>query len=219
MTYRGAARDLAQRSVDRGDHTRWFEEFYQPAQARPEVVPWSDKRANPHLVSWAEENDVSGVGRRALVVGCGYGDDTEWLAGRGFEALAFDVSPTAVSVARRRFPDSFVDYRVADALNLPDEWRHAFDLVLEAYTLQVLLGEPRAVAVRQIAATVKDRLLLVARGRDKDDDPGQMPWPLTRSDLLPIRQSRPDLVEVSFEDYIDDEIPPVRRFRVEYREA
>jgi hypothetical protein len=178
-----------------------------------------DKRANPHLVSWAENNNISGGGRRALVVGCSYGDDAEWLAGPGFELLALDVSPTAVSAARLRFPDSIVHYQVVDALNLPDEWRRAFDLVFEAYTPQVLLGETRAAAVREIAGTVKDRLLIVARGRDEDDDIGQMPWPLTLSDLLPIRQARPDLVEFSFEDYTDDEIPPVRRFRAEYRVA
>lgn len=42
-----------------------------------------------------------------------------------------------------------------------------------------------------------------------------MPWPLTRSELT----HRPDcgLEQATFEDYIDDEDPPVRRFRVEYR--
>jgi 2-polyprenyl-3-methyl-5-hydroxy-6-metoxy-1,4-benzoquinol methylase len=217
MTDRSVARELARRSVDSGDPVGWFEELYRLAETSPEVLPWSDMRANSKLVTWTEDNNISGPGRRALVVGCGYGDDAEWLASLGFEVLAFDISPTAISVARRRFPDSLVDYRVADVLNLPDEWRRAFDLVFEAYTLQVLPGEPRAVAARQIAATVKDALIIVARGRDEDDDPGTMPWPLTWRDLLPVCQSRPDLVEVSFEEYVDDEIPPVRRFMVEYR--
>jgi len=217
MTDRSVARDLANRSVGRGDPTGWFEELYRLAETRPEVIPWADEKVNPHLVTWAERNGIEGRGRRALVVGCGYGDDAEWLANRGFRVLAFDVSPTAISAARRRFPDSRVDYREADVLGLPNEWIRAFDLVFEAYTLQVLPREPRAVAARQIAATAKDTLLIVARGRDEDDDPGQMPWPLTRRDLLPIRKQRPDLIQVSFEDYMDDETPPVRRFRVEYR--
>jgi SAM-dependent methyltransferase len=145
------------------------------------------------LVTWTKDNDVSGQGRRALVVGCGYGDDAEWLADLGFEVLALDISPTANSAARRRFPDSAVDYRMADALKLPDEWRKTFDLVFEAYTLQVLLGESRAVAARQIAATVKDVLVVVSRVRDEGDDPGKMPWPLTRGGPAPDRsvQARP----------------------------
>ena len=34
-----------------------------------------------------------------------------------------------------------------------------------------------------IASAVKDTLLVVARGRDEEEDPGRMPWPLTRRDL------------------------------------
>jgi SAM-dependent methyltransferase len=219
MTDRSAARKLAKRAIERGDPTGWFEELYRLAETSPEVVPWSDMRANAHLVTWAERRDVPGQGRRALVVGCGYGDDAEWLVGLGFRVLAFDISPTAIAAARRRFPESRVDYQVADVLNLPRDWLHAFDFVFEAYTLQVLPRELRAVAARQIAATVKDTLLVIARGRDEDDDPGQMPWPLTREDLLPILRRRPDLVQASFEDYMDDETPSVRRFRVEYRRS
>jgi hypothetical protein len=42
-----------------------------------------------------------------------------------------------------------------------------------------------------------------------------MPWPLTKEELTDFL--RLGLREVSFEDYLDDEVPPVRRFRVEYR--
>jgi hypothetical protein len=31
--------------------------------------------------------------------------------------------------------------------------------------------------------------------------------------------ARPDLVRSTFEDFMDDEVPPVRRFRVEYRRS
>jgi len=42
-----------------------------------------------------------------------------------------------------------------------------------------------------------------------------MPWPLTVSDLEPFAQSGLELI--SFEDFFDQEEPPVRRFRVQYR--
>jgi hypothetical protein len=42
-----------------------------------------------------------------------------------------------------------------------------------------------------------------------------MPWPLTKDELTDFL--RFGLKEVSFEDYVDDEEPPVRRFRVAYR--
>ena len=57
-------------------------------------------------------------------------------------------------------------------------------------------------------------MLLITRGRESGDDPGQMPWPLMRSELGRFREC--GLRESRFEDYVDDEHPPVRRFRVEY---
>jgi hypothetical protein len=67
---------------------------------------------NPSLVVWLGAHAVSG---RSLKVGAGLGDDAEELARRGLAVTAFDVAPTAIERARRRFPESGVDYVVADA--------------------------------------------------------------------------------------------------------
>ena len=184
----------------------------------PRVISWSDTKVNPHLASWAEKKDsFSGENCRALVVGCGYGYDAEWLAGRGFNVTAFDISKTAISSARKRFPGSPVNYQVADVRELPKAWEKAFDFVFEAYTLQVLQGEARKLATKGIASAVRKTLLMICRGRDEEEDRGMMPWPLTRQDLFEIVLARPDLVQTSFQDFMDkEEDPPVRRFRVEY---
>ncbi len=58
-------------------------------------------------------------------------------------------------------------------------------------------------------------LLVITRGRGPNESEGKMPWPLTREELALFRTH--DLIETSFEDYIDHEEPPVRRFRVTYR--
>jgi hypothetical protein len=58
-------------------------------------------------------------------------------------------------------------------------------------------------------------LLVIARGREPSDPPGTMPWPLVRAELDGFR--RAGLEETSFEDFMDAESPPVRRFRVHYR--
>ena len=217
MIDRSVALELAKQSIGRGDPTGWFEELYIMAEVHPNIVPWADRRPNPHLVSWAESIELSGNGRSALVVGCGYGDDAEWLSKIGFEVVAFDVSRTAIAAARRRFPKSRVQYVVADVLNLPDEWRGAFDFVLEAYTLQVLLGESRAAAARMIASTVKDTLLVIARARNEGEEVSKMPWPLTMEDFVSFDKMQTGLVRVSFEDYMDNEDPPIRRFRALYK--
>jgi len=62
---------------------------------------------------------------------------------------------------------------------------NAFDLVVEIYTLQVLPPELRHTAMDRLAGLVapSGTLLVICRGRDPDDDPGAMPWPLTRAEL------------------------------------
>lgn len=211
------ARRLAAEAIAAGDSVGWFEPLYAGAGDDPAAIQWADLAPNPHLLAWLESADRPGDGATALVVGCGLGDDAEELARRGFVATAFDVAPTAVAWCRRRFPDSPVDYRVADLLAPPAKWAGAFDLVVEVYTLQVLPPAPRRRAVAALAGLVAPggRLLVVARGRGPADDPGAMPWPLTRDDLAGIAAA--GLREASFADFFDAETPPVRRFVAEYR--
>jgi SAM-dependent methyltransferase len=216
MTDRRIARQLARESLDRGDPVGWFEKLYQRGETDPSVVPWVGDRANPHLVSWGRARVPPGPGRRALVVGCGYGYDAEWLSELGFAVTAFDISPTAISAARRRGARSKVEYVVANALETPSDWHRAFDLVFEGYTLQVLPVAARVQALENIAATVRETLLIIARGREETEPTGELPWPLTRRELARVTGVRPDLVERSFEDFEDDELPPVRRFRAEF---
>jgi SAM-dependent methyltransferase len=211
---RSRARELARRSLERGDATAWFEELYAEARAEGEI-PWADLIPNPSLVAWLDEHEISG---RALKVGAGLGDDAEELARRGLAVTAFDIAPTAVAWAKRRFPDSKVDYVVADVLAPPSQWSRAFDFVLEAYTLQVLPPEARPRAAAAITRTVRPdgTLLVIARGREPTEPEGAMPWPLTPDELRGLFAT---LTLVRFDDFLDDEDPPVRRLRAEYTVA
>ena len=214
---RRKAGELARESLAGGDATGWFERLYRQADGDPGGISWADLAPNPNLVAWLDRHHVAGGGRRALKIGCGLGDDAEELARRGFVVTAFDVSPTAVEWCRRRFPGSVVRWEVADLLDPPRRWDGAFDFVLESYTLQVLPPAARAAAVRSVARFVAPRgeLLVVARGRDADDPEGTMPWPLLRRELDALRAA--GLAELAFEDFLDAEDPPVRRFRAHYR--
>jgi SAM-dependent methyltransferase len=206
---------MAAQAVAAGRPLAWFEQVYAAAGSGGTPVPWADRVVNPHLASWARLDPA--VMRRVLVVGCGLGDDAEWLAARGCAVTAFDISPTAVAAARDRFPASPVDYQVADLLKLPAAWAaEPFDLVVEAYTLQVLPpgSAERAAGVAALAGVTGGTLLVIARGRDEGDDPGAMPWPLLAAELAPLAGL--GLREVAFDDYLDDEDPPRRRFRVTY---
>lgn len=211
------ARTLAKQYNEAGEPTQWFEVLYAKAKEGKAVVPWADLEANPNLVQWLNANQVQGQGRRALKVGCGLGDDVEELCQRGFEATGFDISASAIEWCRDRFPTSTAQYIVADLLNPPSDWNQSFDFVLESYTLQVLPAPLRPKAIQQIANFVSlgGQLLVISRGRENTEDTGQMPYPLTKDEVMQFMQLGFSLVK--FEDYCDQESPPVRRFRAEFR--
>lgn len=215
MPDRTRARTLAAESVAAGDAVGWFERLYVEAARGDAIVPWVDRTPNPHVVAWLDR-EMPRPGR-ALDVGTGLGDTAEDLARRGFQVVAFDVAETAIAQTRARFPRSAVDYRTLDLLRLPAELAGAFDLVVECYTLQVLPPEARRRAVAALRTTLAPggRLLVVARGREPHEPEGQMPWPLTRAEIDAIAGD--GLALDTFEDFLDDEDPPVRRFRTVFR--
>ena len=208
---RQRARELAQRSIDRGDAVGWFEELYRESKDGTAIVPWADLRPNPMLVRWCEQRTADRW-RRIAVVGCGLGDDAEYLADRGDEVVAFDISPTAIDAAQTRFPATRVRYAIGDAFDPPPDWIAAFDLVVEIYTLQVLPPELRPELVRTLTelVTPAGALLVITRGRNGTEPPGELPWPLTRDELDGVVSA--GLRCAAFEDFMDDERPPVRRF-------
>ena len=220
---RRRARELAAQVAGTANETGWFETLYAEAETGADVVPWADGDTNPHLIEWATAPDSpgrrAGAGKKALVVGCGLGYDAEYLAGLGYAVTAFDIAPTAIERAVRENPGTRVSYVTADLLALPAAWADAFDLVVEAYTVQPLYGpvRGRALAALHGPVTPGGTLLVIARATNDAEpsrDPRMMPWPLTRRELdLAGGPLRP----VSVEQFFDDEDPPKLRWRAEFR--
>ncbi|MDP6796632.1 MAG: class I SAM-dependent methyltransferase [Candidatus Krumholzibacteria bacterium] len=213
--HRATAREIAHKHLDAGDPLGWFEDLYSQAGEDTSIIPWADLTPNPNLIDWLDQNGTACSGL-AVKIGSGLGDDAEELARRGFDTTAFDISESAVACSRVRFPDTSVSYRHADLFSAPSEWHGRFDFVMESYTLQVLPPNLRKEAIRCIASFVASggTLLVIARGREPSESEGKMPWPLTKEELA-LFQSH-GLKQISFDDYVDNEDPPVRRFRVTY---
>ena len=161
----------------------WFRAVYDLADGDEAAVPWADKAAHPLLRDWLDSRPISNL--RALDVGCGLGDNAEALAAAGAQTTAFDLSEEAISWAKRRFPQSRVDYRAADLFAPPAEWRQAFDFVHECYTLQALPNRLLPEAGGALASFLKPggRLLVIARSRPNPAAPNGPPWPLARGDI------------------------------------
>jgi len=211
------AGNLAEQAIAAGDPTGWFERLYAAAAAGQTEVPWDRRAPSPFLVQWAERRGLTGSpGRRAVVVGCGLGEDAEYIAGLGYRTTAFDISPSAIGAARRRFPSSAVAYRVANLLDLPPEWHGAFDLVVESLTLQALSDPPRREAIGKVGDLVAPggTLIVIARAREDGEEVQGPPWALTRSEIDALGQT--GLEPVHIEDMRDEALPWPRRWRAEF---
>jgi hypothetical protein len=177
---------LASASLAAGDPTSWFDRLYA-AGARGQVpVPWSRRQPHPLLVQWASARDLSGAGQRAVVVGCALGADAEYVAALGFDTTGFDISGTAIRLARQRFGGSAVGYVVADLLDYPQAWLRAYDLVIEIITVQALPDPPRRQAIANVSRLVGPggTLLVIAAVHDDTTSPTTLPpWPLRRVEI------------------------------------
>lgn len=194
------AGELAAQSLKAGDPTGWFERLYAAAAAGEAEVPWDRDDPSALLVEWARDRDLSGEGRRALVVGCGLGRDSEFVAGLGFSTTAFDVSETAIATARKRHPNSSVEYLTADLLNPPETWSRAFDLVVENMTVQALPDPPRHEAIVNVGRLVAPggTLIVLAAATENEVDPASgPPWPLRRSEIEAFTADGLDTVDIS----------------------
>lgn len=214
---RERARALAKTSLERGDALSWFEEFYREAKGDASRIPWADRSGHPLLVEWLASSGNNLRGKRALVIGCGLGEDAEELARAGASVCAFDLSPTAIEWCRRLWPASTVAYSVANLFEAPDEWTGAFDLVLEIYTLQALPRELLHSAARALTSFLAPtgELLVISRARERDEPLGELPWPLSREELGPFSQL--GLRTLQLEDLASAGDPPTRHWRVRLR--
>jgi SAM-dependent methyltransferase len=80
------------------DAGRFWEGFYED---RDREVPFFVTKPDESLAGWLEQGGVPAAGR-ALDLGCGAGRNALFLAERGFEVDAVDLSSTAIDWARER---------------------------------------------------------------------------------------------------------------------
>ncbi|MEE3269491.1 MAG: class I SAM-dependent methyltransferase [Candidatus Thermoplasmatota archaeon] len=196
------------------DPLSWFEELYSSANRDEGWIPWSDGRPNPLVVEWVIRKSTTG---RALVVGCGLGEDAVFLEQRGWDVTAFDLSATAVEWAKEQHPNSKIEWLVADLLNLPEEWGESFDLVLEVHIIQALPESIRILAASRLSPLVSSGGCLVCigryqTGREVEEGP---PWPLPRLFIESIGENL-EMDEFEISSLPDDE-PEVSRFRAVWR--
>jgi len=202
---------------EKDDPTGWFESIYQNANGNYKDVFWADLEPSPYLVKWVKKHPVKNKKAKAIIIGCGVGDDCEFLSQQGYEVIGFDISPSAIKLCTNRFPNSKVKYIVADLFDYPKEWFGAFDLIYECNTIQVLPGNYRIKARDAIISLVSNfgYILVSCRSRNSGEKEDDIPLPLDRSEIDNFVLC--GLKEKSFLAYDDNQVPPIPHFFVVYK--
>ena len=192
--------------------TQWCDSIYQGANGDYRNVFWADLEPSPYLVEWLKSNPIKSK-KKAIVIGCGVGDDCEALSAYGYEVIGFDIAPTAIELCKKRYANSKVTYMVADLFNYPKGWYQAFDVVYECNTIQILAGKYRVQAREAIASLVAQNghALVSCRSRDKDKMLDAIPLPLDREEIDTFVTIE-GLKQTSFLAYDDTQEPPVPHF-------
>ncbi|SRR6056297_474437 len=202
---------------ERDDPTGWFDSIYTDAQGDHRAVFWADLEPCPYLLEWLKNCTFKQEIRRAIVVGCGVGDDAEALSDAGYEVIAFDISPEAIRLCKNRYPKTRVNYLVADLFAYPAQWAEGFDLVYECNTIQVLPGNYRIQARDAMVSLLAPQgyLLVSCRSRPKAEQEDDIPLPLDKDEIDGF--IRCGLREKSFYAYEDTQDPPIPHFFASYQ--
>jgi SAM-dependent methyltransferase len=169
MTHESSGPDPNRRTVD---HDQRIADA--PGPGVHSIAEWEARYASAEQVWSGLPNTalVAEIGGltpgRALDVGCGEGADAVWLAGRGWDVTALDVSQVALERAARHARDAQVEVRwMRSALVGAPIVAGAFDLVSALYPALARTPTNEAEAAL-MAAVAPGGVLLVVHHADVD---------------------------------------------------
>ena len=172
-----------------------WDEKYQKGE-----VFWDRGAASPPMKQYLQRHPVQG---RALVPGCGRGQEVALAAELGIDATGLDIAPTAVAEAQALYPKLADRFVVGDLFNPPPEMRAAFDVVLEHTCMSGLPPALRRDYRRGIDLTLRHGGLLIGVWFINPDlDPGDEgpPFPFSVPDLTTLFADGYEIVA----DYVPD---------------
>jgi len=192
----------------------WFEVLYKEKLQNSSNledsndIPWAKMEVNPYLDEYLKNHLANG---KALVVGCGLGDDALALSEAGFDVTAIDISESAIKWCNQRFDGFGINFCVQDVFELPDEMLGQYDFVFESLTVQSLPLALRDKIITAISSLVapNGKILIIAHGKQDGEKFDGPPWPLTMNELKLFGMK--DLTELEFS--IFEEQTPISKFK------
>ncbi|MDQ7043818.1 MAG: methyltransferase domain-containing protein [Sulfurimonas sp.] len=195
--------------------SEWFEDFYKENENSHHNIPWAKQSVNPLLQTYLDEKRVHKG--KALVIGCGLGDDAYALANAGYETVAIDISQTALRIAQKRFEGTDITFEKQDIFDMPHKYCEYFDFIFESLTIQSLPREFRSKMIKAVARCAADNgeILVVAHKKGLSD--GGPPWPLTPQEIEEFKEH--NLQELSSELITEPSNISNTRFRILYKKS
>jgi len=192
----------------------FFENIYKQSQGDATNVPWAKMRTNTFLEEYLNMHLGEG---KAIVIGCGLGDDAAALEEAGFEVTAIDISPTAIAWCKDRYDYTDIDFKVQDIFTLPPEMLGQYDFIFESLTIQSLALEYRNKIIGAISSLLapNGKLLAIANGKNEGEKHMGPPWPLERNELRLFENY--DLKELEFSIFAEDSGLSSLKFRALYQ--
>lgn len=94
---------------------------------------------------------------RALEIGCGAGNLTEYLASLGFETHGIDIAPEAIRWAKARTAEQHnaPQFVTGDVCSLDTYPNRSFELVVDGRCLHCIIGEDRTRVLESVARVLE----------------------------------------------------------------
>jgi 2-polyprenyl-3-methyl-5-hydroxy-6-metoxy-1,4-benzoquinol methylase len=190
----------------------WFDDIYNEHQNAMHKIPWAKLEVNPLLQNYLDASNKHAG--KALVIGCGLGDDARALELAGYDVLAIDVSQKALELAKARFEESSIVFEKQDIFDMPSKYHRYFDFVFEAYTVQSIPVDFREKMIDAVSKTVAvggELLVIAHKKRVLFLGP---PWPLSEEDIALFKNH---LHELHFEIHPNKKPFALEQFCVLYK--
>ena len=185
-----------------------WDELYRKGETH-----WDKGAASPPLAEYLGRTSLRG---RTLLPGCGRGHDVALAVECGLDAVGLDIAPTAMTEARKLYPQLAERFVVGSLFDPPAELRGAFDVVLEHTCMSALHPSMRRDYRRGIDLTLRQGGLLVGVwfiNPDLDPDEEGPPYRFPVDDLTKLFAEGYEVVE----DYVPNVAYPGREGRERVR--
>lgn len=107
-------------------------------QIHEQNLQWFSEAPSPIVTETVSAFSVS-PRSKMLEIGCGEGRDAYPLLAKGYDLLATDVSPEAISFCRRKFPDFASHFQVFDCI--AGKLNDRFDFIYAVAVLHMLVSD------------------------------------------------------------------------------